>query len=55
MKREKGKYTETFTKEVDGVMYTKVETTIVGRNFEIMNFQKEFNPGIKYPKTWETM
>jgi len=54
-KRDKGKYTETFTKIVDGVTYTKVETTVIGRNSEIMNFQREYNPGIKFPNTFEEM
>jgi len=53
--RDKGKYTETFTKIVDGVTYTKVETTVIGRNSEIMNFQREYNPGIKFPESWETL
>jgi len=52
-KRDKGKYTEIFTKEKDNVTYTMIETTVVGRNYEIMNYQREFNPGIKYPMTWE--
>jgi len=55
MKREKGKYSETTKKTVEGVEYTKIETIIVGRDFEIMNFQNEYSPGIKFPKTWETI
>lgn len=51
--REKGKYIETFTKVKDDIIYTKIETTVVGRNFEIMNIQNEYEPGIKYPETWE--
>jgi hypothetical protein len=53
--REKGKYTETFTKVIDDVTYTKVETTVIGRNSEIMNFQREYTPGIKFPNTWESL
>jgi len=52
-KREKGKYTETYTKTRNGIVYTMIETVIVGRDFEIMNYQREYKPGIKYPQTWE--
>ena len=55
MNRPKGKYTETFTKVHDGVTYTMTETTVIGRDFEIMNFQKEYSPGIKCPMTFEEM
>lgn len=44
--RPKGKYVKTFKKEVDKIIYTVTETTVVGRDFEIMNFQREYNPPI---------
>lgn len=53
LKRGKGKYTETFTKERNSIIYTKIETIIVGREYEVMNIQNEYNPGIKYPETFE--
>jgi len=55
MNRPKGKYTETFTKVYKGVTYTMTETTVIGRDSEIMNFQREYSPGIKYPITFEEM
>ena len=51
--RDKGKYTETFTKERDGIIYEMIEVTVIGRNSEILNYSREYNPGIKYPMTWE--
>ena len=48
-KRPKGKYTEVQTKG----KYTKTEITAVGRDFKIMSFTREYNPGIKFPMTWE--
>ena len=54
-KRPKGKYQETFTKVKDSIIYTMVETVIIGRDFEIMNFQREYNPGMKYPQSWEQL
>ena len=53
--REKGRYSETFTKVKDNVTYTMIETTIVGRDYEVMNYQREFNPGLKYPMSWEQL
>ena len=47
-KREKGKYTTTYEMVQDDVTYTVTETTVVGRDFEIMNFQREYNPPIPY-------
>lgn len=55
MNKPKGKYTETFTKVYKGVTYTMTETTVIGRDSEIMNFQREYSPGIKYPITFEEM
>ena len=52
-KKDKGKYIETFTKEKDNITYIKIETTIVGREFEIMNFQIEYQPGLVYPQSWK--
>jgi len=52
-KRDKGKYEEVFTKSYNGVTFTMIETTVVGRDYEIMNYQREFKPGIKFPMTWE--
>lgn len=52
-KRPKGKYIKVFTKEKNGIAYTKTETIVVGRDFEIMNIQNEYMPGIIFPMTWE--
>ena len=54
-KRNKGKYTETFTKEKNGITYTMIETTVVGRDYEILNFSREYKPGLKYPIIWENI
>jgi hypothetical protein len=51
--RGKGKYTETFTKEKDSIIYIMVETIVIGRDSEILNYIREYNPGLKYPMTWE--
>jgi hypothetical protein len=53
--RPKGRYEEVFEKIVNGEKFIMTETTIVGRDFEIMNFQREYKPGIKFPMTWEEM
>lgn len=52
-KRKKGKYVEKFIKEKDGIIYTMIETVIIGRDSEILNYSREYNPGLKYPITWE--
>jgi len=52
-KREKGKYTEIFQKEKDGVIYTMTEVFVIGKDYEILNYSREYNPGIKYPLTFE--
>ena len=51
--REKGRYIETFTKEKDNLIYTMIETIVIGRDSEILNYQREYNPGLKYPMTWD--
>ena len=53
--REKGKYEEKSTKVKDNVIYTMTETTVVGRDFEIMSYSREYTPGLKYPITWEKL
>jgi len=52
-KRPKGRYEETFTKTVNGETFTMIETTTVGRDFEVMNYQREYKPGIKFPMSWD--
>ena len=47
-KREKGKYTITYEIIQDDVTYNVIEVTTVGRDFEIMNFQREYQPPIPY-------
>ena len=46
--RDKGKYEETYTITIDEVIYTITEVTVVGRNFEILSFTREYNPPLKY-------
>ncbi len=52
MKREKGKYVEQFSKTVDNredvTVYKIIETTIVGRNYEVLSFVREYDPAIPY-------
>ena len=47
-KRAKGKYKEVYSKIIYGVKVEITEETFVGRNFEIMNFSREYNPPIPY-------
>lgn len=46
-KREKGTYIETFKKEVNNIVYTKTETTMINDKNKIINFTKEYFPAIK--------
>jgi len=46
--REKGKYTETFVKNIEGIQYTKTEMTVIGRDSEILNFSRDYNPPMKF-------
>jgi len=48
-KRKPGKYIEVFTKG----KYTKTEATVVGRDYKVMVFERTYEPGIKYPMTWD--
>ena len=52
-KRDKGRYEEVFTKVHNGETFIMIETTVVGRNYEVMNFQREYKPGIKFPMSWD--
>ena len=47
-RREKGKYTIKYSKNIDNKMYEITETTIIGRDFEILNFVREYNPPLIY-------
>ena len=50
-KRESGKYVEEFSKVIYGVKVQIKETTVIGRDFEIMNFTREYEPAIPYIAT----
>ncbi len=46
--REQGRHIEVYEKVMNGVNQTITETTIVGKNFEVINFTREYNPGYVY-------
>lgn len=46
--REKGKYVDEYSKIINGKKVQIKETTTVGRGFEIMSFDREYNPSIPY-------
>jgi len=46
--RSAGKYSEDRIEVIDNIKTEITETTIVGRNFEILNFVREYNPPIKF-------
>ena len=46
--RAKGKYTEKYSKIINGVKVQITEETKVGRDFEIMSFDRTYNPPIPY-------
>jgi len=46
--RKEGSYTETFTKEINNVVYTKTETTVIGKNFVIKTSTNSYNPPIMF-------
>ena len=47
-KRPKGNYTKVYTMIVDGVDYKVTEVTKVGRDFQIIGFERGYNPPIPY-------
>ena len=49
--RPKGKYTDEYSEIIYGVKVHIKETTVVGRNFEVMNFAREYDPAIPYVAT----
>jgi len=51
--REPGIYVETTTKESENVIYTLIETTNIGKNRDIIKYQREYNPGILFPIEWK--
>ena len=54
--RKPGKYTEIFTKIMDGITYKKSENYVIGENYEITHFSRSYNPPIKFGKEtdgWE--
>jgi len=44
--RKQGKYSEEYSKIVNGVKVQIKEETIVGRDFEIMSFSRDYNPAV---------
>ena len=46
--RVKGKYTEEYSMIVYGVKVQIKEETVVGRDFEVMSFSREYNPPVPY-------
>jgi hypothetical protein len=49
-KREKGTYKEEFYKIQNEVKYIKTEITVVGRNYEILNYNVTYNPPMIFGK-----
>ena len=47
-KRVPGTYTEIKNKNINNVIYKITETVKVGKNFEILNFVREYNPPLAY-------
>ena len=47
-KRAKGKYKEVYSKIIDGVKVEITEETFIGRDYEVMNFAREYNPPVPY-------
>ena len=47
-KRNPGKYKEEYSEIFHGKKVHVTEETVVGRNFEIISFSKEYNPPIPY-------
>lgn len=48
--RERGKYIEKFYKNINDIKYTKIETTMVNSNNEIVSITIEYEPSIKFGK-----
>ena len=46
--RDKGTYKEEYSTIIYGMKVHVIETTVVGRNSEILNFSREYNPPIPY-------
>ena len=47
-KREKGKYVSTDEKIINSILYKITETIVIGRDYEILNFSREYSPPLKY-------
>jgi len=45
-KRPKGKYVISYEKTVNGIETTVTETTIVGKYFEVLSYQFDYNPPV---------
>ncbi len=45
-KRKQGKYSDEYSKIVNGVKVQIKEETVVGRDYEIMSFYREYNPAV---------
>ena len=46
--REKGKYKEDYSKIINGTKVQITEETTVGRDFEILGFNRSYNPPVPH-------
>lgn len=46
--REKGVYKEVYSKIIDGKKVEITEITKIGRDFVVINFERNYNPAIPY-------
>jgi len=46
--RKQGKYTDEYSKIVNGVKVQIKEDTVIGRDYEILSFSREYNPAVPY-------